>query len=719
MRLFVALSALAGLVSCGPSASPVAVAPVAPPAPSPSVSAPDAGVPAARLPTLAAARDSTCVVRGGRVWCFGSSVGRADAMSDPDATFKPHVVGGVEDAVAITDGGDLACALRRGGEVACWGEIAAGKTPRGVRVVTDAARPVAGVVATAVSAGFDFACAVRAAGDVVCWGAERDGQLGTPKGAPALTPVAGIDDAVDVAAAGRHACVRRRSGDVWCWGAGGASSRNTDDLVAPHAVPTLAGALRIASSGDESCAVRANGDIACVAAPAYLNPRVDALGVVDLAPGGEMRCGLAASGEVHCAGGAERGQLGQAGERVWQSANATVAGITDAVEVAAGTGHACALSRSGALHCWGRNEHGQLGLDTLATVSQPHKVEGVDDATRIAIAPGTVCAVKRTGAVVCWGSDAGGALGNGDEGADPSGFDDLTEKPIAVAALSDAVDIVAGDAHLCVIRRGGKVSCWGDDRWGQIGDSVSEAGPHTTPYEVPGIDDAVDFDANGVATCVARKSGKVTCWGTPPDVHSSALAQAWTGPGQGTFFGLRDVARVGASDDRGCAVRKDGTAACWGFEADAARDGKTPKRAFVELRGARDVAQIAVGEDALVLLRSGDVRELDLHAAFAPGHASGPPLGDKIFTDVRLISRCISGECVVKKSGEVACFADGKAKTFGIADAVDVASGGDVTCAVRKSGEVDCWGNNDAAECGVMPQLYSLLPVAVAGLPAP
>jgi hypothetical protein len=77
------------------------------------------------------------------------------------------------------------------------------------------------------------------------------------------------------------------------------------------------------------------------------------------------------------------------------------------------TGYTGCGIKSGKVWCWGINTAGELGVDPIV-VSQsatPLEIAGISDATKISLQNGTVCAVTKDGAVWCWGSNEGLRLG--------------------------------------------------------------------------------------------------------------------------------------------------------------------------------------------------------------------------------------------------------------------------------------------------------------------
>jgi len=80
-------------------------------------------------------------------------------------------------------------------------------------------------------------------------------------------------------------------------------------------------------------------------------------------------------------------------------------------QVSAGENHTCAVFGTGGVHCWGDNAWGRLGGGTTSTDSYaPVQALGITNAVAIAAGRRHTCAVAG-GSVKCWGSNSAGQLG--------------------------------------------------------------------------------------------------------------------------------------------------------------------------------------------------------------------------------------------------------------------------------------------------------------------
>jgi alpha-tubulin suppressor-like RCC1 family protein len=143
----------------------------------------------------------------------------------------------------------------------------------------------------------------------------------------------------------------------------------------------------------------------------------------------------------------------------------------------------CAVGESGKVYCWGRDEIGQVGDGSASSAPKhaPAEVEGIEDALDVALGNEHACAVLESGELACWGNDYHGQLGDGTSDQMPK------HSPILVPDLTDVVEVTANWKHTCVRLSSGAVKCWGYDEHGQVGDGA-DANNKYVPVDVIGFE---------------------------------------------------------------------------------------------------------------------------------------------------------------------------------------------------------------------------------------
>ncbi|MSP62196.1 MAG: hypothetical protein EXR72_18060 [Myxococcales bacterium] len=81
-------------------------------------------------------------------------------------------------------------------------------------------------------------------------------------------------------------------------------------------------------------------------------------------------------------------------------------------------------------------------------------------------------------------------------------------------ARAPVAQVTTSGSHTCARLTDGKVYCWGEANYGQIGDGRmgKVSYPHR-PVKVKGISSAVEIVLGGNYSCARLSDGTVRCWG--------------------------------------------------------------------------------------------------------------------------------------------------------------------------------------------------------------
>jgi len=257
--------------------------------------------------------------------------------------------------------------------------------------------------------------------------------------------------------------------------------------------------------------------------PFLTQPAIDPV-AKDLAVADGFACGLQ-GGVPYCWGDASFGATGDGSvPRTTLPALAPVDSLVKFVSVSAGgvdfssdAGHACGLTATGAVYCWGDNRFGQLGQGTTSPSSST---------VPLAVAPGTVfrsisaggthsCGVTTAGDVLCWGNDSSWQVG---VGANPIGTAAVVAtptRPVFAAPQPSFVSVSAGATHTCAITDTGALWCWGNNQDLQLGVPRNPNLSSRRPVAVGGGAQSFKQVSAGTSrTCAIDVTDTAFCWGT-------------------------------------------------------------------------------------------------------------------------------------------------------------------------------------------------------------
>ena len=581
--------------------------------------------------------------------------------------------------------------------------------------------------AVAVSAGGLHTCMLTMTGGVKCWGDNYYGQLGDGTGAWGQVSnrpvdVVGLTSGVaSVSASGSgwsgHTCALTSSGGIKCWGLN-YSGELGDGTTINRATPV---------------------DVVGLASD-----------VAQLDTGGNYTCATTTIGGIKCWGENGNGQLGD-GTSIDQTMPVDVVGLTTGAQsVSAGRAHACAVTSSGSVKCWGSNYAGELGDGTTIDRNTPVDVIGLGSGVvAVSAAMLHTCALTSSGGVKCWGYNSSGELGDGTTTSRSTPVDVIGLTSGVTAVHSGAADFPPyGTGYTCALTLRGEIKCWGGNGTGQLGDGTTIS--RTMPVDVIGLTGEVEAVTTGAFhTCAVTGNHQVWCWGSngAGQLGNGMISNFRTTPTNTVEMPTTAVSvSAGGSDYDGgghsCALTATSGVKCWGRNLDGELGDGTINSSDIPV----DVVGLASGVIAMTTGRDHACALTVGGGVKCWGNNISGQLGDGTWSSrntpvdvVGLASGVTAVDaggwytCALTTSRGIKCWGrnregqlgDGTttsrrtpADVIGLeSGVVAVSSGSTHTCALIEGGGVRCWGLNGSGELGDGTTTSRNTPVDVVGLP--
>ena len=345
-----------------------------------------------------------------------------------------------------------------------------------------------------VVVGDNHSCGLRVNGTVMCWGYNAEGQLGSndPMTRYSLYPIEvwGLSNVTSIAAAGGQTCVIKRDASMACWGYGyHGNNLSPESRWVPTTVAGMRDIVSIAVTNLGICAKNSSGYLMCWGFNAQGNDfwlPVPASGtgstysprIVASSDVGEFAirninynaysrriCWIRFDGRLTCIGANSDGGLGIGFSSAYSHNGFSVLGLGNYVaKFAVSAQGGCAILTDQTVSCWG----GTFGvpatnypvpepmMDVYGSTANRHYFKGV------------------SGKVYGVGDNLNGVLG---VNSVINPWNILTEMPELFGATRIASAGVDSSQHGCAVLSSGRIRCWGQNPWGQLGNG-SQSGSY-------------------------------------------------------------------------------------------------------------------------------------------------------------------------------------------------------------------------------------------------
>lgn len=320
---------------------------------------------------------------------------------------------------------------------------------------------------------------------------------------------------------------------------------------------------------------------------------------------------------------------------------------------------------------------------------------------------------------------------NGPSGT-PSNGGGLTVVPRSSTAPVVGATISVGGFHTCGLSPTGAAYCWGENRYGALGDGTTTN--RLVPTAVAGGRTFSAISAGGSHTCALTSDGAAFCWGSPSGLGTGDTTRSLvpTAVAGGLTF-----ASIAAAAGHTCALTATGTAYCWGSNIfGELGDGTSTQRWMpTAVVGGLTFASISARGGHTCGLTAAGVAYCwgyGVSGQLGSGSAGNRPIPTAVVGGLTfaMISAAGAHTCALTAVSEAYCWGlneDGQlgdgsqvnrltpTQVLGKMPFVAISAWGQHTCALSPVGAAYCWGANSAGRLGDGTTIGRLTPTAVVG----
>ena len=389
-----------------------------------------------------------------------------------DNTQKSHILssnGVVESGGCIktwkqlTSGRVHTCGITSDDMAYCWGRNTVGQLGNNSTTNSSSPYPIYtggllnGKTIKSISTAAFHTCVIASDNEAYCWGQNSYGALGNNSTSQSLVPVLVQDGAMPegstikkISVGTDYTCAIASNNLPYCWGQNGWGQLG-DNSTANSSVPVQV----------------------------YISGELNGKTVSSIATGERHTCVIASDSYAYCWGDNATGQLG---DSTGSSKSYPVAVYRDfylsgltVKSVTADYFNTCVLASDNYEYCWGYNNTGQNGNNSTSMNTQPipvYKTGVLNGKTILSISTGEYnnCAIASNSLPYCWGSNNNGQIGD----------NSITQRQIPTAITMTGVlsgktmkSILSGYTISCVIASDDNAYCWGNNEYGQLGNGTT------------------------------------------------------------------------------------------------------------------------------------------------------------------------------------------------------------------------------------------------------
>jgi alpha-tubulin suppressor-like RCC1 family protein len=642
--------------------------------------------------TMISPGDHTLGIKSnGTLWAWGLNTLGQLGTGDTVSRSSPVQIGTSSWTMISVSTTGFTLAIRADGALFTWGNGALGRLGDSTTISKSSPIQIGANSWTSISAGTSHAAAIDINGSLWTWGLGTSGQLGDSTSVTKSSPVlvSGTDSWIQVSAGSDRTFGITTLNELYAWGSaangslglGNVTNRNTPGRVG------LSSWIMVSSANSSNNAYGitvdnllfswgfgGSGRLWNSSTITRSSPVQVGTSSWSLISGGYIgAAGLLTNNLLYTGGLNTSGEQGRVTLVSSTSSPAIVGAITDSWNaISAGNGHTLAIRSEGSLWAWGLGTNGQLGDNTLTSVSQPTKIGASSWTT---ISAGNLFSVGISdNNLYAWGINSSSQLGD----------NTVVRKSSPVLVDSSGWTQVYAATTTGVGVKNNSMYIWGTN----ITDSNTDVPgvvTNTVPRHVPSINDSFTFINAGTEHSVAiRNDGLLFTWG----LNSS---------GQ---LGLNDTAprslmtQVGSSSFTMALTTTDATVAL-----------------------SSDNKLFAFGNNSVGQLGQGD--QIDRSSPVQVGSNSWITIGttNSAIAAVDTTNKLYTwGGGSVGEQGTLRTAAINTSPSFvkTINDSwTVVTSGTDTTYAIRDDGLLYAWGLNSSGQLGVNNTINTIVPVKI------